>query len=409
MSGFYLLYQPKVKDNVIVALEALLRPKDAKKKLSDYLSEISDYVSFDLMIINHCLDDINSFNVKVPVSINIHPESVKDNFFISNAIKILDDRDITLELVEHQEIELTNLFVNNLKQLKTNGIKISIDDFGKDFARTDIALAIGADEVKFDRSLINGIDVNYSKFKHLSFLYNKIQTLCSSRIVFEGVENKRQKNLIELFAESPTIQGFYYYKPMFLNEIIELNEFKNEYYNENKSKSLIFKLDYLLYNYIVDNNIDDLDDEGVNQFVKKNDVLGLIYNSNAKSTLENLRSVYFSRSSVVGNGALSLISSAEEIVIIRNSEGVVIYDNEAHQKLIGKSLVGISPHKIVEKNNDYSFYLEKDRQLLQDKNTKVKKNNEFFKGVEYKIVREKIIYNNRSFVITTVTSLENGV
>ncbi|WP_232061043.1 EAL domain-containing protein [Vibrio taketomensis] len=134
MSDFYLLYQPKMNDNVIVGLEALLRPVNAMQSVPEYLANVTNTVALDLMVMKLCLKDVEQHGIKIPVSINIHPTSLLNDYFVFSAIRQLKDHHIVLELVEHQDVDLNDKFINNVSLLKQNNIEISIDDFGKDFA-----------------------------------------------------------------------------------------------------------------------------------------------------------------------------------------------------------------------------------------------------------------------------------
>ncbi|CAH1525718.1 Diguanylate cyclase [Vibrio jasicida] len=411
MSDFNLLYQPKLKDGVIVGLEALLRPVDVEKTLPEFFAEVKDNMALDLSVMKRCLEDIAKFDIQIPVSINIYPTSVLNDYFVFSAIKQLKGKNVSLELVEHQGVELNDEFLNHVALLKDSGIKLSIDDFGKDFARADLALTIGADEVKFDRSLVRDIENNYCKFKHLSFLYSKIKTLCTHKIVFEGVESKRQKELIELFAESPTIQGFYFHPPMPLDEIVKLDSFTNQD-QEVPVEAMLrmgLDLDYKLYNFLVENDVETLNDERVNHFIADNDILGLVHNEDIKVTLKNLRDIYFNNSSILGNGVVSLIDSTEKLVIIRNEQGVVVYDNTAHRELVGGSIVGIDPQEIIQENESYRLCLEKDKHVLFDDELMFRKDKEYFDGIEYDTIREKMVYNDKKFIITTVCPSNVGL
>ncbi|WP_081635144.1 GGDEF domain-containing protein [Vibrio jasicida] len=411
MSDFYLLYQPKIKDGFIVGLEALLRPVSVMQAVTEYLADVTDTVALDLMVMKHCLEDVARFDIHIPVSINVYPSSLLNDFFVFSAIKQLKGKNIILELVEHQGVDLDDLFLSRVALLKDNGIRMSIDDFGKDFARADLALTIGADEVKFDRSLVHDIEKNYSKFKHLSFLYSKIKTLCTHKVVFEGVENKRQKELIELFAEKPTIQGFYFYPAMPLEEIVELDCFSNLEQDAPVEALLRMSLDldYKLYNFLIENNIEDVQSEEVNRFIEDHDILGVVHNEDVNTTLSNLRDIYFNNTSIIANGVVSMLDSAEKLVIMRNEQGVVIFDNAAHRELVGTSIVGVKPQEIIHENESYRLCLEKDKNLLQDEHLMFHKDKEFFEGIEYDTIREKMVYNGKKFIIATVCPSNVGL
>ncbi|MGL5336657.1 MAG: EAL domain-containing protein [Enterovibrio sp.] len=406
MNDFYLLYQPKIKESKIVGLEALLRPTEQGLSPIDFIRSRPDAVDLDLSVMQKCVDDIEKYNVVTDISINIHPESILSNDFIEQALRKLAGCNVMFELVEYQQANINELFLANIQQLRDHGIKISVDDFGKDFARTDVALAISADEVKFDRSLLKNIESNYINFKHLAFLYGKIHSLCTRKIVFEGVETRKQKELIEVFSKDPTIQGFFYHKPMPLSEIIKLPSFTNEAsnladYKINKD-NFVHDLDYSLYNAIVNEQITLWEKTKANLLIKEKDPFSLVYNSDFNKTLNNLRSIYFKDSNVINNGVVALIDSTEKLVIIRNRKGVVIYDNMAHKALVGGSLVGIDPKEIIKNNKDYSICIEKDMLLISEPEVMFYIDEEMFGGETYQTIREKLIYNDEIFILTNI-------
>lgn len=406
-----MIYQPKMQNDSIVSLEALLRPFDTSVSIDEYLSIIKNVTYLDYLVIIKCVKDIELFGVDIPVSINIHPISILDNAFISNVIKVCKGKYITLELVEYQHVEINEKFISNVNILKNHGLKISVDDFGRDFARADLALSIGANEVKFDRSLVMDIENNYIKFKHLSFLCSKIKSLCTNNIIFEGVENKRQKELIELMVNDPILQGFYFYRPMKLEDIITLEQYKANKNNDeiDLSPPSGLDLDYQLYKYLANNKISSIYDVSVNEFIKNTDKLGLVHNQDINITLYNLRKIYFDDSSIVGNGVISLFNSTEKIVILRNENGVVVYDNAAHQKISGGSLVGTDPKELITNNEAYANCIEKDLSLLKDPNKLFYKGKEKFEGIEFTTIREKIIYNSKPFIMTTISELHSSL
>ncbi|HDM8231122.1 TPA: EAL domain-containing protein [Vibrio campbellii] len=219
MSDFYLIYQPKVRDYKITSLEALLRPKDSDLSIMQYLSLKADTKLLDLQVLAKCVEDMDLYQLTIPVSVNIHPSSLSDETFVSTAIEMINGRQINIEVIEYQEFQVTQEMVLNLESLKENGIKVSIDDFGTNLMSEELALRMKVDEVKFDKALIEGIETDRSKLAVLSCIYRKIAKLCTPNIVFEGVENVLQLEAINEFATSPTIQGYYFYKPMHLSEV----------------------------------------------------------------------------------------------------------------------------------------------------------------------------------------------
>ena len=407
MKDFYLVYQPKVCKNNIVGLEALIRPIDSRLNVEQFLNSKKNKIDLDLAVVNECIRDITNNNINIPVSINIYPSSLESEFFVHFVIKSTKGRNIILELVEHEKAILSDVFLKNIAQIRKESIQLSIDDFGKDFARADLALSLQVEQVKFDRSLIDGIESNYFKYKHLAFLYSKITQLCTHNIVFEGVETKLQVDLINQFCKDAVIQGYYYFKPMKIEDVINL---KPQFaIKDNFSKQeLNCDFELKLFEFMISNS-ESQTLEAINEFIKTNDTLRLVYNENPYVTLENYRKIYHSSSSVTSNGVLSLIDTTDKLVIMRNDEGTVIYDNEAHRSYIGKSLVGIPANEIVDTYEGYQTCIDADKQILENPDLSFQKSFEIFDGIKYETIREKMNFNGRTFIITTICQVESGL
>lgn len=407
MKDFYLVYQPKVCKDNIVGLEALIRPTDNRFNVEQFLASKDNKVDLDLAVVKECVREITENDINIPVSINIFPSSLECELFVHLVIKITRGKNIILELVEHEKASLTDLFLKHVQQIRSENIKLSIDDFGKDFARADLALNLQIEQVKFDRSLIDGMECNYFKYKHLAFLYSKITQLCTQDIVFEGVENKLQVDLINQFCKDAVIQGYYYFKPMKIIDIVKLKsrfEVKKKVAESDSSCDFELKL----FEFMTSNS-ESQTVEAINEFIKKNDTLRLVYNENPQVTLDNYRKIYHSSSSVMCNGVLSLIDSTDKLVIMRNDEGTVIYDNDAHRKYIGKSLVGIPSSEIIAKYEAYQTCIDSDKIILDNPDLSFQKSFEIFDGIRYETIREKMNFNNRTFIITTICPVESGI
>lgn len=411
MNDFFLVYQPKVCNGKVVSLEALLRPINDSLSVDQFLEHFKQKETLDLLVIARHVMNIDYYKVDIPVSINIYPTSLESDHFVHKAIDYLTERNVILEIVEHEYVELSDNLLENIRLLKSYGIKIAVDDFGKDFARVDLVLGLKADQVKFDRSLVEGIESNYIKFKYLAFLYSKISTLCTSDIVFEGVENKIQLDLIKLFVKNPVTQGFYHYRPMSMEALLkdDIEMFDMIIDQEHVSVTYENNLDYKLFRFLTDKSNSLSTDIEINQFIKDNDLLGLVYNDDVVKSIDNLRNIYFPGSSVISNGVMSLIDATNKLVVMRNEKGVVIYDNSAHRTFTNGSIVGIAPEQIISQYEMYSTCIDKDQYVLNDEKILFHKSIEEFQGVKYETIREKMTHNDKHFVMTTICPIDSGL
>lgn len=403
MEDFYLVYQPKVQDACIVGLEALVRPHAVDVSVYEFLSRVEDCASFDLEILKSAIFDIDSYDIPVPVSINVHPTSILNDAFIDVAKKSINGRCLVLELVEYQEVEITAVFKNNIKQLKDAGYKISVDDFGKDFSKFDLVMAVDPDEVKFDRSLIWGIEDNYISFKHLYFLYSKIKDLCDAKIVFEGIESRHQLELLELFSEQVSYQGFYFYKPSILEDIVHLNKFKVQKNDDNFNLSYDdnMSLDYLVHDYLRRHFNEDNYELKLNEYIKEIDRFGLVHNKDEKVTRDNIKKIYFNPNNILQNGFMSLVSSSDRCFSVRNDKGVILYQNKENENLFGSDVIGLKPCEMKARYPGYSVFLEHDQKLISNSEEAVPVSSDVFLGERFESIRDVLVFNDTKFIVTS--------
>lgn len=108
-------------------------------------------------------------------------------------------------------------FIENCNAL---GIDVAIDDFGNGYSSLAFLLKYNANVVKLDRSLINEM---LSSDNNLNFISSIIYSChkFGKRVCAEGVENKREVDALKE-AECDIIQGYYFYKPMEIQDFFEL-------------------------------------------------------------------------------------------------------------------------------------------------------------------------------------------
>jgi len=116
---------------------------------------------------------------------------------------------------------------DTLNTLKQKGYKISLDDFGIGYSSLNYLRKLPIDKLKIDKSFIMKITDN-SKDRVLLDYILKLGHSLNLGVVAEGIETIDQYNLLKEM-KCDYIQGFYYGKPMNINEIenwIETNYIK---------------------------------------------------------------------------------------------------------------------------------------------------------------------------------------
>lgn len=119
---------------------------------------------------------------------------------------------LKIELTEQLPPDSELLLSAAMIELRVKGFRISLDDFGADCATLAILGHIPFDELKLDRTLINGIDHSKQSEKMISAIVNLAQ-LFNLALIAEGIENTSCiDTLIRLGCR--TGQGFALERPL---------------------------------------------------------------------------------------------------------------------------------------------------------------------------------------------------
>ena len=160
----------------------------------------------------------------VPISINISRLHVYDSSFKENLVKMKDEYQVPpqlvpLELTESGFLEAADIMYENLKYLKTQGFTLSMDDFGTGYSTMTMLKNQPVDEIKIDKGFMDDIQNDKSRIVVKNTI-NMLKEL-DMEVIVEGVEDQEQQDfLIECGCKNA--QGFYYYRPMPVEEFEEL-------------------------------------------------------------------------------------------------------------------------------------------------------------------------------------------
>ncbi|WPX08458.1 putative bifunctional diguanylate cyclase/phosphodiesterase [Anaerocellum danielii] len=233
---FFLVYQPKVSRDgrTVVGFEALLRWNSPRGILAtDKFIQIAEEsgLVYDLnrVILDIVCRDIkymkeNGFK-KVPVAINLSGKEFAMYNMIGILGKYLEKHNVTPEDIEIEVTErviLTNLELSKeiFNKLYKKGIRISIDDFGTGYSSLELLLTLPVHALKIDKKFINKIEFfgnEYVIVKNIIYMAKEMNL----KTIAEGVERKEQYEILkELGCDE--FQGYYFSKPMRIEEVAEL-------------------------------------------------------------------------------------------------------------------------------------------------------------------------------------------
>lgn len=226
---FEILYQPKVDINSekIVSAEALIR---WKHKDVGYISpnifipiaeKNGDINLIGRWVIKEVCKEIKKCEVNkdniVPIAINLSRVELYQNNLIDYIRNTMKRYDISPEYLEFEITETAALndidYINNrIRDIKSLGIKVSMDDFGTGSSNLSNLKRLDIDVLKIDRTLSIDIEEDEKTKSLLKAIINLAKEY-NIDVVCEGIESREQVDILREFR-CDMVQGYVYYRPL---------------------------------------------------------------------------------------------------------------------------------------------------------------------------------------------------
>ncbi len=233
---FRVFLQPKynVKHDRIDSAEALVRWFDPEKgdymfpgefisqfESNGFITKLDHFVY--VKVLEYLSEAAERGEKIVPISVNVSRVTAgrEDflSFYIGNKQKYkVGDGFIILELTESFAMEDYEKILSIVENLRENGIKSSIDDFGSGYSSFNIIRQVSADELKLDRAFLqkSGHGSTERDDKILETVIDLAKSL-GMIVVQEGVETKEDFDRV-VAKGCDVIQGYYYAKAIPMEE-----------------------------------------------------------------------------------------------------------------------------------------------------------------------------------------------
>jgi len=238
--SFELYYQPKVdsKKHQIIGVEALVRWNNDKlgnvspAEFIPYAEDSGLIIPISECIIERACQDAHILAQagfkNFPIAINISSIHFHQQGFIQSIEQIfmknnLPARQFELELTERTIMNNERETIRKLVKLKQMGFKLSIDDFGTGYSSLSYLVQFPLNFLKIDRSFIQQIcslNDNQAVVDAIIQMAHRLHM----KVIAEGVEQSEQVKLLDSM-DCDMIQGYYYSKPLPLDELMEFLEF----------------------------------------------------------------------------------------------------------------------------------------------------------------------------------------
>lgn len=164
---------------------------------------------------------------QLPVSINISRVQLTNRNLVKNIVATVESHDIPfscidLELTESAAFDNINHLLVTMNEIKRAGFTLSMDDFGTGYSSLGLLREMPLDILKLDKSFIDGyMDENCEKERLMIQDIISMAHHLEIKVIAEGVETKKQKDMLKN-AGCEIVQGFYYSKPIPIEEYEEL-------------------------------------------------------------------------------------------------------------------------------------------------------------------------------------------
>ena len=232
-------YQPIVRSiNLKVCdIEALARWRDPERGLLfpdrfiPVLEESGLIYKLDLYVLDQILEKIRIMHEKglsvVPHSLNLSRSDFECCDIVEEIRKRTDEAHIPHEMIT---IEITESIISSnfefmkkqIERFRSLGFPVWMDDFGSGYSSIYVLQTIQFDLIKFDMSFMRRLNDTENAPIVLTELM-KLAASLGADTICEGVETEEQVRFLQEVGCSK-LQGYYFSKPVSLNDII--NRFK---------------------------------------------------------------------------------------------------------------------------------------------------------------------------------------
>lgn len=189
------------------------------------IKKIGLYQKYYINIIEKSLAEIASLAIKheLVISLNIGRTEIEDGQFIKILCRECLVNSIPLSLIKvelsEKAVSTADVLEGFCQALKSLGVRISIDDFGVQNSNLARISLLEYDEIKIDKSLVDGINEHYKQ--NIFVIFSDALARLNKTLVFEGVESETQYRFIADRYPDALIQGWYFSKSLTIDELTQ--------------------------------------------------------------------------------------------------------------------------------------------------------------------------------------------
>lgn len=168
--------------------------------------------------------DAKQWDPALTLAVNISPVQLRDPWFAEKILKLLvmhnfPPQRFEIEITETCMVENIALVRSMIENLRNQGIKISLDDFGAGYSTLEQLRSLPFDRLKIDRSFIAEVRSPLSSSKIVDAIVSLGNGL-EMPITAEGIEDKQILDRLKTMGKMKG-QGYYYGRPETATQVRE--------------------------------------------------------------------------------------------------------------------------------------------------------------------------------------------
>ncbi len=159
----------------------------------------------------------------IPVTVNFSAQDFDHADIVASLNEILDrygvaHENLIIEITEQDIATATEHFKAQLRDIRRNGYRLWLDDFGSGYSSLNVLSQFDIDLVKFDLELLRNLDDHDGANRHIMRAITGVLHQLGIHTLAEGMETKAQLAFLQEIGVG-FAQGFLFYKPESLDSI----------------------------------------------------------------------------------------------------------------------------------------------------------------------------------------------
>jgi len=229
---FQLYYQPQIKHGRVIGCEALLRWKHPRLGLlaADEFIPLAEETGLILPLGDWVLETAcrqlaawrsSPETARIHIAVNVSALQLRKHDFVETVLETIartgaNPKRLALELTESMMIDNVEEVIDKMTRLKLQGVRFSVDDFGKGYSSLAYLRRLPLDELKIDRAFIRDMHLDANGGTIAQTIITLGQAMGLS-VIAEGVETERQRDMLSKLG-CHAFQGYFFIRPLPLEE-----------------------------------------------------------------------------------------------------------------------------------------------------------------------------------------------